>query len=325
MTEIYIIILIIILLIVNKTYKKYKIDEHNENIYNIISQIQKDNQLYKLEKNKIYINNDIDVLISTINNENIREMCKFSIDGGKRLRPIIGYSILNKNIENMNIRQVISGIELLHNASLIIDDIMDNDTYRRGKKTVAATYGNNMAQLISAELIRLFFKSVTNLLKNESKLNDKLELLLCDTLDSNFEKLISGQYYDLTKEQNDNTTKIIDQKTGSIFEMIFVSAWILTNPTNINDIDKIKTIAMNFGGMYQIYDDFTDYYDDKYNNKYNYVNIIGHNEGQSIFMQKYNLFYKLSKESNILTPELMIIVKFLKESVLHINKYIEEH
>ena len=262
-------------------------------------------------------------MIDTLNNKYMKEMCKFAVMDGKRLRPIIGYSILNStNLQkNEDIKYIISGIELLHNASLIIDDIMDGDIYRRGKKTVCAVYGNNMAQLISAELIRLFYKSVINM---SYKLNANHEKILCNTFDSNFEKLISGQYYDLVNIKNDKTTKIIDQKTGSLFEMIFVSSWILSNPKNINDVDKVKEIAIHFGIMYQIYDDFTDYYNDKYNDKYNYVIIVGIQEGNNIFMNNYNAFYDLAEKINILSEELKIIISYLKTCVVEIYQYIDK-
>ena len=94
-----------------------------------------------LKKYREKVNLLIDRYLETnINDYEIRNMIKYCLEGGKRLRPIICFYLLEKfNIEN---KSIIIAIEFLHCSSLILDDLpcMDNDNYRRNKLTFHKKY-----------------------------------------------------------------------------------------------------------------------------------------------------------------------------------------
>ena len=86
----------------------------------------------------------------------IYDILKHALDGGKRIRSVITLTIGEALNPDINIDKLALCVELLHNTSLIIDDMpcMDNDNYRRGKMTVHYKYGNQKAQLTVAYLLK---------------------------------------------------------------------------------------------------------------------------------------------------------------------------
>ena len=215
-------------------------------------------------------------------NEKLKEMVKHSLNGGKRLRSIIPIIIglkLNPNIILINLSL---GIELLHNSSLIIDDMpcMDNDKFRRGLKTIHYKYGETNAQLLVGLLLenayRLLNKNITEI-KNKKLLKedylDKISILIFKNINDNMGLLgaATGQFIDtcpinnfLSKEEYteeyQNLDKLLDLvhlKTTTFFEISFLSSYLLSGG-NLNNIDKLKKAVKFFGLAFQISDDFED-------------------------------------------------------------------
>ena len=95
----------------------------------------------------------------------------YIFDGGKRLRQMIVFAIaesLNRvNNSNIDVASLALGIEMIHNASLIIDDLpcMDNDDYRRDKLTVHKKYGVPIALQLSIILLRKSFRKIYDTIK----------------------------------------------------------------------------------------------------------------------------------------------------------------
>ena len=93
--------------------------------------------------------------------DEFKEIINYVLKGGKRLRPIIIYEITQKMNFNNNTKfnNDLLGVilELLHSASLIIDDLpcMDNDSERRGQPSAHVKYGKTGAQLLSYSLLFL--------------------------------------------------------------------------------------------------------------------------------------------------------------------------
>ena len=95
-----------------------------------------------------------------VDSKKISQTMSYSVmAGGKRLRPLLFLATLNalgKKIEEPEIR-IACGIELIHTYSLIHDDLpaMDNDEYRRGKKTTHAQYGEDLGILAGDGLLKI--------------------------------------------------------------------------------------------------------------------------------------------------------------------------
>ena len=121
-----------------------------------------------------YIKNDFQEYLDNNNNSKVAEILKYSLEGGKCIRGFLVKHIMNTLSENkINFWEPIVSIELLHNSSLIIDDLpcMDNDNYRRGKLSTFVKFGERHAILFSMYLVSESFKLLFSAFKNRSKLN----------------------------------------------------------------------------------------------------------------------------------------------------------
>ena len=120
--------------------------------------------------------------------------------GGKRFRPYLVY-IFGKelNLSNSVIFNLASAIEMLHNYSLVHDDLpsMDDDQFRRGKKTTHYKFNEYTAILAGCALLT---KSYQILSSSSFKISDKKKTKLIEVLSkvSGEKGLLLGQYYDLS-------------------------------------------------------------------------------------------------------------------------------
>ena len=322
-------IIIIILLVITIYLVKYYTNKTNEeNIEKIINKVKSDLELNKKLSSSIeIINNDIKYIIDNNVNQHFNEMVTYALKDGKRLRMIIGYSIvkkLNPNIKSKHLRNL-NVIELIHNASLIIDDLMDNDYYRRCNETVFYKYGLSKSLLVTFEILVVSIELMNNinnyLLKNNNGIHSNKLLKI---VKKKIKNLIDGQYLDLIFDKKDKSNKIInilEGKTASLFELVFIMSWLLGKGDN-NKINEINKIAKYFGLVYQIYDDFIDYYQDK-NKNLNYLINYGIDNGYFDFHKYYRIVVKLLKENNIYTDEINIILEYLKNVVEETYYYIK--
>ena len=167
--------------------------------------------------------------------------------GGKRMRPILTLLIAKKAI----------GLELLHTASLVHDDVVDESEERRGQASVNATYSNNAAVLVGDFILStaLLYVSHTNnqrIISNLAQLGRTLasgELLQLWNI-SNTE-ISEDIYYD-----------VIKQKTAVLFESC-AAIGALSAGASDEEVEKAKLFGQNLGIMFQIRDDIFDYYDSK--------------------------------------------------------------
>jgi geranylgeranyl pyrophosphate synthase len=147
---------------------------------------------------------------------NIKKMIKYSIDGGKKIRPVIILAVLKlvlrTSIDKLltiesklkSLKLIIIFVEFLHSSSLILDDMpcMDNDVLRRGLPTFHKKFGVKNAYILSNVMIgSICGDLVKNLSENYSGSNSFFKKIICELFDSNL--LISvGQIIDLNKSNN---------------------------------------------------------------------------------------------------------------------------
>lgn len=209
------------------------------------------------------------------------EVIKYTLNSGKRLRPIITGSICNWTNPYF-----ILFIEYIHNSSLIIDDLpcMDNDDIRRSQLTLHKKYGEEYAQLVAYNLM---ITAMTHLMKGCEQIRElynvddfiHLQSVLNNELVNQlaFPGLCGGQLADLLmsktndidnlseREQKQTVLHMIKTKTGCLFSLSFVLGW-LANGGQVEFIHNIKEIGYNFGICYQIIDDLRDVDKDKKKN-----------------------------------------------------------
>ena len=257
------------------------------------------------------------------------DIVKHALDGGKRLRSVITLTVAEALNPELDLTQFALCVELLHNASLIIDDMpcMDNDNYRRGKETIHFKYGSCKAQA----LVSYFLKKAYGFLQhnytelkdkhpNDSKI-DSIILSIYDILNKNmgFLGAATGQFIDICpmnaiiKEDSykkyyksvENILDLIYLKTTTFFEIGFLPAYLLSlnRETTPDELEKVHKLVKYFGLAFQISDDFDDIEQDKnrVNSEYN-PNIVckyGLEEARSIYDDALNQFLKLSSELDI--------------------------
>jgi geranylgeranyl diphosphate synthase type II len=213
--------------------------------------------------------------------------------GGKRLRPMIALALSG----NVNVDKIALAIELIHNSSLIIDDLpcMDNDLYRRNNKTIHNKYGEtnalNIAIFLFTKALELIYTNVIEI-DNSGKKIYEINKIIYDNIGKN--GLPLGQYLDLgflKKKLNlDNKkehTELIYKKTTTLFNLSFLIPYILIT----DDEQKIvimKKISKWFGIAFQLYDDFLDIEQDKINNSPNYINKYGYDIAYTLFHKSIN-------------------------------------
>ena len=201
----------------------------------------------KLDKEK-------DLLNSSIN---------YSVfSGGKRFRP---YLILlfgkEYNLPASVSMNLAAAVEMMHNYSLVHDDLpaMDNDKYRRGKKTTHYKYNEFIAILAGCGLLT---KTYATLSSRNFKLSDKIKIKLIEHLTkiSGEKGLLKGQFLDLSikNKTTNKRLKINKLKTGKLMSYSCSSVGIASKK-NRNTINRLSKIGLYIGEIFQINDDFEDY------------------------------------------------------------------
>ncbi|MCD8203482.1 MAG: polyprenyl synthetase family protein [Prevotella sp.] len=175
---------------------------------------------------------------------------------GKRMRPML-ILLLAKNYGNVNDSTLHAavGLELLHTASLIHDDVVDESNKRRGQPSVNARFDNKVSVLVGDYILSTALQHIS-LTHNISIIRQLGELgrTLSDgeilELTANVDSLLMEETY----------YKIIQKKTAALFEvccaMGVISAGIMDNR-----VDEAKQFGNILGTIFQIKDDIFDYYE----------------------------------------------------------------
>ena len=182
--------------------------------------------------------------------------------GGKRLRPYLIILFAKEyNLPTSVSMNLAAAVEMMHNYSLVHDDLpaMDNDKYRRGKKTTHHKYNEFIAILAGCGLLTKTYASLSN---RNFKLSDKTKIQLIEHLTkiSGEKGLLKGQYLDLSiKNKTTNKRLEINKlKTGKLMSYC-CSAVGIASKKNRNTINRLSKIGLYIGEIFQINDDFEDY------------------------------------------------------------------
>jgi len=172
--------------------------------------------------------------------------------GGKRIRPIILIEIARLfGGDTEHSLPAAVAIELLHNFTLIHDDIMDRDEFRRGVKTTHILYGDSMA-LLAGDFL---FSMVFNILS--SNYNDEKARELVRTMSWASMEICRGQAMDIEPvryiKNVDDYLKMIYLKTASLIEAASISGVIVADA--FEHVDSIRIFGRKSGLAFQIADD----------------------------------------------------------------------
>lgn len=175
---------------------------------------------------------------------------------GKRMRPMLillmakSYGHVTDVTQNAAV-----GLELLHTASLVHDDVVDESGERRGQASVNATYDNKVAVLVgdyilSTALLHVSFTHSEDIVRYLAELGRTLsdgEILQLSNIGR---REISEEVY----------YEVIRQKTAALFEAC-AGIGVLSAGATGDDFEKARTFGRNLGIIFQIRDDIFDYYD----------------------------------------------------------------
>lgn len=175
---------------------------------------------------------------------------------GKRMRPML-ILLMARNYGSVSdvTQNAAVGLELLHTASLVHDDVVDESSERRGQASVNAEYDNKVAVLVgdyllSTALLHVAYTKNTNIVKYLAELG---------------RTLASGEILQLSNIANaqiseDVYYQVIKQKTAALFEACCAIGALSAGASDEN-IEKAKKFGQDLGIIFQIRDDIFDYYD----------------------------------------------------------------
>ena len=196
----------------------------------------------------------------------IMEAMNYSIlAGGKRLRPMLmseTYRLFGGRSEV--IEPFMAAIEMIHTYSLVHDDLpaMDNDEYRRGKKTTHAVYGEAMGILAGDALLNYAFETATKAFDMEPENPNIGKALQVLSKKAGIYGMVGGQVVDILSENDGNITRekldfIYRLKTGALIESSMLIGAILAGAT-VKEQNAVENAATEVGLAFQIKDDILD-------------------------------------------------------------------
>lgn len=188
--------------------------------------------------------------------------------GGKRLRPILmEESFLLFGGQGKVVEPFMAALEMIHNYSLVHDDLpaMDNDEYRRGRKTTWNVYGDGMAVLAGDGLLNLAFEtaaSAFDMVADQDMVKRVAEAIKVLGRKSGIYGMIGGQAADIEAESGTQITEelllfIHENKTAALIQAAMMIGAILAGAER-SAIEAMERSAYNIGIAFQIQDDILD-------------------------------------------------------------------
>lgn len=189
----------------------------------------------------------------------LEEVLKYIRQGaGKRMRPML-ILLITKAFGDVTFMSQYAavGLELLHTASLVHDDVVDESNERRGQASVNTMYDNKVSVLVgdfilSTALLKISQTrnhQIVDFLATLGRTLSNGELLQLSNIDSN--KISEKIYYD-----------VINQKTAALFEAC-AAIGALSAGASEEIVEKAKKFGQDLGIAFQIRDDIFDYYEDE--------------------------------------------------------------
>lgn len=224
----------------------------------------------------------------------IMEAMEYSVlAGGKRLRPMLMQETFRLfGGEGDVVEPFMAAIEMIHTYSLVHDDLpaMDNDEYRRGRKTTHVVYGEAMGILAGDALLNFAFETATKAFElcpeKSVQIGKALQVLAGK---AGIYGMIGGQVVDVqsagTVISKDVLDFIYELKTSALIESAMMIGAILAGADETS-VKEIESIAKNVGIAFQIQDDILDVtstaevlgkpiLSDEKNEKTTYVTLVG--------------------------------------------------
>ncbi len=217
------------------------------------------------------------------------------LGGGKRLRPILMNETGKLFSENADksLKYFMAAIELIHSYSLVHDDMpcIDNDEYRRGRKTTHAVYGEATALLAGDGLLNFAYETAALGMKESDDIKKAAVSFEILANKAGIKGMVGGQAVDVRAEKEDKRISkdellfIHENKTAALIEASMMIGGVLSGAPK-EDVSKLEEAASKIGIAFQIRDDILDVEgsfeelgkpigSDESSNKATYVSLFG--------------------------------------------------
>lgn len=291
--------------------------------------LNKSQFMEELQQKVEHINNVLEKFLPAEEGQQriIFEAMNYSVRaGGKRLRPMLmeeTYHMFGGS--SAVIEPFMAAIEMIHTYSLVHDDLpaMDNDEYRRGKKTTHAVYGEAMGILAGDALLNLAYETAAKAFDMEVIDARVARAFTVLAKKAGVYGMVGGQVVDVESDKSDDcpiTREKLDfiyrLKTGALIESSMMIGAILAGASS-DEVSRVEQIAAKLGLAFQIQDDVLDVTStlevlgkpvgsDEKNNKATYVTFEGLDKAVSDVE-------RISKEAEEQLDDLGYDDAFLKE------------
>lgn len=222
----------------------------------------------------------------------------YSASGGKRVRALFTYLVAGMfDVDEQKLLHPACAVELIHAASLIMDDLpyMDDSQLRRGKPANHVVFGQDVALLASIGLIA----EATKLILTDEGLDQEVRNRCATVLVSSFgfDGLAAGQFVDLKLKSKTVDFKIIEfineKKTAALFTAAGKIASVIGR-ANPQQLEAVQNFSEGIGFAFQIIDDMLDIAGDEKivgktleHDKMNFVKLVGKKEARK-YIKKYH-------------------------------------
>lgn len=195
---------------------------------------------------------------------------EFLGSNAKRIRPVVAYLFSNALYQNLNQNQkdAICAIEIIHNSTLIHDDIIDDSEKRRESLTLNKKFDNQLAVIAGDFLLAIAMEKIINtksieLIQLCTKTIKKLCVGEINQFFKKFELMTTEEYIEKSKN-----------KTAELFSLALESVVMLSETPEEEVLQTAKDFSENFGIAFQLRDDFINYKKEKLNKNSDLTNGI---------------------------------------------------
>jgi len=298
-----------------------------------------------LNKYKSFINDELKFIILNEKNDQFSKFIfpyiipKQDSNIPKRVRSSIFLEIIEGfNLNSSEFIGLACSIELIHEFSLIHDDIQDKDEIRRGAPTLWKKLGEYKS-IILGNVIKNISDTITNI-DNSNKLTNKSRIEIIKQFSNMCISMIEGQYLDINYENQqiisiNNYKNMIIKKTGALMTLAFQLPSIVSGQ-NIESVKQLQKLGIIFGILFQISDDMLGIwgnpiktgksnYSDLRNNKKTYPILLSmkkfKKEDKILFN---NLLSNLNKTSYLSIIEILEKYRIKSDIQKECNSYLDE-
>ncbi len=208
-----------------------------------------------LERRAALIDSRLNMLGYAIEPSSLSEVVRYAISQkGKRIRSTV-LTLACESVGGDMDRAIAPAlaVEMLHNTSLVLDDIIDGSEIRRGKATINNRWGNEMALIACDVMLSLAIREITR-----SELGLTRSMIEC--VSDSMLRLAEGEAMELEKRDftvNDYY-RIADKKTASLFSASAESGALVGNGDR-RQVEALKEYGRSLGMAFQVRDDILDF------------------------------------------------------------------